>query len=254
MNDRNTIAKALADRVGHLTDVVESRYQISDKITIPSPILRILEESLLSGETHYTVRPGMPELRRRIAQEIGRLGGPRYDSVDNVLITNGDSESLFVTLLGMRFHPGKVLATSDHARHRQLFGLFDLEVLGALPEETPVPELRLLYRGWNSNSATQEAFTRLAVDRELPDFLNLEDALGSNRAIKIPPFSLERTLIAGNLDSFQGLPAFRLGYLLGPDAFLRRIRVWKQAISICSAAPSQRAAVAALTVWQKEAM
>jgi hypothetical protein len=194
----------------------------------------------------------MPELRKRIAKEISFLGGPSYDSIDNVLITNGDSESLFVTLLGLRLSQGEVVVADGQIRHRPLFGIFDLRPQKASKQWIPTRDVQFVYRERESSLATQEALHQLAVDQDLPDFLNLGDALASSHSLKIPPASIQHTLISGNLNALPGISVFQVGYLLGPEAFMRRIRVWKQALSICSPAPSQRAALTSLTYWQEK--
>ncbi len=252
MKENNSMARAIAGRVAHLVDAAESGHPGSNQVRIPPFILTAIEKSLLSGETHYTPRPGMPELRKRIAKEISLLGGPRYDSVDNALITNGDSESLFVTLLGLRLRQGEVVVAADQIRHQQLFGIFDLRPHKASKQLVPTQDVRFVYREKESSLATQEAVVQLAVNQNLPDFLSLGDALASSHSLKIPPTSTQHTLISGTLNALPGISAFRVGYLLGPEALIRRIRVWKQAISICSAAPSQRAALTALTYWQEK--
>jgi hypothetical protein len=252
MKKNNAVERAVADRVIHLADVAESGHPGSGQVRIPPFILTALKESLLSGETHYTVRPGMPELRKRIAKEISFLGGPRYDSIDNVLITNGDSESLFVTLLGLRLNQGEVVVADDQIRHRPLFGIFDLRPQKASKQWIPTRDVQFIYRERESSLATQKALLQLALDQDLPDFLNLGDSLASSHSLKIPPASIQHTLISGNLNALPGISVFQVGYLLGPEALIRRIRVWKQAFSICSPAPSQRAALTSLTYWQEK--
>ena len=252
MKAENPVAGAIAKRAAHLADVTELKDPGTCRIQIPAFILKSLEESLRSGETHYTVRPGMPELRERIAQEISLSGGPRYDSIDSVLITNGDSESLFVTLLGLKLHTGEVVVAPDQIRQQPLFEFFDLRSIPASQPMAPTPNIRLVYRERESSPAVQKALVQFTHDQAVPDFLNLGDVLASSRKLKIPPVSTRHSLLAGTLNSLPGIPVFRVGYLLGPEAYMSRIRVWKQALSICSAAPSQRAALTALTSWQEK--
>jgi len=252
MKAKNAVAKSLADRAGHLKGVGESCEPSIDQLRIPPFILTAVKESLLSGETHYTVRPGMPELRQRIAQEIHHLGGPRYDSIDNVLITNGESESLFVTILGLGLGGGEVATSAEFVQHQSLFDFFELVPHTDLHVLVPEQNVRFVYREQGSNLNTQETLVKFALDQDLPDFLNLGDALGSGHKSIFPPLSDQHTLIAGSLNALPGIEIFHTGYLLGPESLMNRIRVWKQAFSICSAAPSQRAALTALASWQEK--
>ena len=120
---------------------------------VPIDILEGVRDALLSGETHYTDRPGMRELREKVAATLGR-------SADEIVITTGDREARFVTRLA--------------------FG------------ETP------------------------------PD------------------------IVIGNWDEVPGLASFRVGYVAAPKEQAKKLRSWKQALSICTAAPSQRAVLVAL--------
>ena len=52
----------------------------------------------------------------------------------------------------------------------------------------------------------------------------------------------------GSLDGLSAMRPFRLGFVAAPPETLNGITKWKQASSICSPAPSQRAALWALGV------
>ena len=252
MKEKNAIAKSLADRAGYLKDVEESSEPSIDQVRIPPFILTAIKESLLSGETHYTVRPGMPERRQQIAREIHHLGGPRYDSIDNVLITNGESESLFLTILGLGLCGGEVATSAEFIQHQSLFDFFELIPHADLHALVPEQNVRFVYREQESNLDIQETLVKFAIDQNLPDFLNLGDAVGSSHIFKFPPVSHQHTLMAGSLNALPGIEVFQTGYLLGPEALMNRTRVWKQAFSICSAAPSQRAALTAIASLQEK--
>ena len=52
----------------------------------------------------------------------------------------------------------------------------------------------------------------------------------------------ETAVFLGSLDGFDDLAPFRVGFLRAPAALVGVLRRWKQALSICTPAPSQRAA------------
>ena len=56
----------------------------------------------------------------------------------------------------------------------------------------------------------------------------------------------EDAVVTGSLDSLPGLSSFRVGFASAPPALAPKLFAWKQALSICTAAPSQRAAILAL--------
>ena len=67
-----------------------------------------LRSALLGGETHYTPRPGLPELQEAIAQRIEAAGAPAGGTV---VVTAGRQEALFVALAGARAEGGDAPAT-----------------------------------------------------------------------------------------------------------------------------------------------
>lgn len=145
----DVMRRALAKRVGDLPAT-------SGPLAVGAAPLEILEgvhDALLSGETHYTDRPGMRELREKVAATLGR-------TADEIIITTGDREARFVI--------------------------------------------------------------RLAFE-EAPD-----------------------DIVIGNWDDVAGLESFRVGYVAAPKEKAAKVRSWKQALSICTAAPSQRAVLVAL--------
>jgi aspartate/methionine/tyrosine aminotransferase len=87
----------------------------------------------------------------------------------------------------------------------------------------------------------------LALSREpgeSPNVVVLGDALARPGA-PLPPIPLD-AIAVGSLDDLPGVASFRVGFVAGPEAAMRRVQTWKQALSICTAGPSQRAALAAL--------
>jgi len=204
--------------------------------------LTALEKALLAGETHYTVRPGIPELRRRIAVAIQARGGmipDAKDPADNVLITTSESEALFVILLGLGLESGEILTqTPSSCRHQALLGLRGLRL-----ETEWGSAARAIYRPIHLSETDHARLLRCALESDLPDILDLSADWSS----ELPRCDLRRTLIIGNLNGIKGLSLFRVGYLMAPRALIARCRPWKQAFSICTAAPSQRVAVLRLT-------
>jgi aspartate/methionine/tyrosine aminotransferase len=196
----------------------------------PEPIWRAVRAALVSGETHYTPRPGLLALRRKIAEEIAGRGGPTYDPAKAVVVTAGEQEALFTTLLGLAPGPGEfLLAARADCRHLPLFGL-----LGLVPRQGSGSGARFVYREAGFPSS----------DFELPEIFNLGDGLASKGAL--PSWDVARAVVVGSLDALPGVASFRVGFVAGAETVMRRVETWKQAFSICTAGPSQRAALASL--------
>lgn len=150
---------ALAERVRRLPNVKDT----VEVTPVSEEILKGVRDALLAGETHYTARPGIPELRAKLLERLAISDR----TADEVVITCGEREALFVA--------------------------------------------------------------RLALDLD-PLFPRDDESL---------PF-------VGTLDDLPGLSSFRVGFVCAPRELALKICTWKQALSICSAAPSQRAALLAL--------
>ena len=239
--------ESLARRVG----LIGIPADLAPDTVVAPALLAEVERALLEGDTHYTVRAGVPELRRRLIEELAAMGGPRYESLNNTLITTGEAESLFVTLLDFRHNPGIALAgCALPCRHESLFRLMKLE-LRRPDDAVPDGGIRLIYREGQADRGAHETLIGRTVRGGLVDILNLGSALASGCPAGIPPYAADRTLILGSFDALPGASSFRIGYLAGPERFTRRAAVWKQAFSICSAAPSQRAVLKALEDRQK---
>jgi DNA-binding transcriptional MocR family regulator len=229
------ISRQLAKRVSALrTERAPVRYGESP---LPTGLLAHLQEHLERGETHYTTRPGLPELRSSVAGKIRKRGGPDRDA-NSVIVTHGEGEALYVTLLGLGIGAKSIVAVSCDCHHRGL-----LEVMGIQevdPDDPKAGHAMASYR------EVREGFDDLApVVREgCFEILSLGGLLFSEEPWDSDLSSLsDHSIVIGHFDSLPGLDHFRMGYVAGPPELVKRMQTWKQALSICSAAPSQRAAM-----------
>jgi aspartate/methionine/tyrosine aminotransferase len=242
----------LANRITALADVSLSD-ETSAKHDADTSLLSGVETALLAGETHYTVRPGIPELRRMITQAIVSLGGPSpnaEDPMDNALITSDEAEAIFAIVLGLGLDSGEVLAATENTCHHEAL----LRVMGLRVEKRPSSETKLTYRSWDADPGQQQEVLDFATKNDLPDILDLGPSLVDPKWKTFPLVESSRTFITGNLDGLPGMSTFRVAYLMASKDRIARCRPWKQALSICSAAPSQRAAIFALSSAGEEVL
>ena len=199
-----------------------------------------LRKHLAGGETHYTARPGIPELRALIGSEIERRGGPSRDA-DGVIVTHGEGEALYVTLLGLGLGADPTIVVAEKCRHRKLFDLLDIAVVD--PSQTSAATAMASYRefGDESSAAAVAGTTESIGILALGGFLFSSESR-SPGATTLP----SSAILIGHLDSVPGLDHFRIGYVAGPPEIVKRIQTWKQALSICTAGPSQRATLFAI--------
>jgi aspartate/methionine/tyrosine aminotransferase len=242
------IGTHLAERLGHLGPLADHS---ASPVFVPPAILATVRDAMLAGETHYTSRPGLPELRALVASELIRLAAPSYDSATEVIITAGEREAVFVTLLGLRPDAGEVWTVGDAAPYAALFRFSGLTPSPIDDDRGSSPRAaRLLYRDRHATFTVHQRAVERAAEACVPDVVNIGAAVGCPDTTSVPHGIGDRTILLGGLDGLAGQQAFGAGFVAGPAALLDSIRTWKQAFSICTAAPSQRAALAALQAFR----
>ena len=199
---------------------------------IPLNILSAIEAALRAGDTHYTARPGLIELRAAVATRIARCGGPTLDPATDIVITAGEEEAMFVAIFALGW-PGTMCATltQEPGRHSSLFA--------ALNVTTKTDDgAAAVYRDIHRAAAKPSS----EIASEIVDAGDLVATGASWPSVDLRP----RTLLIGSLDALPGAGTFRVGFVLGRGSVMDKVRSWKQALSICTAGPSQRAVLSAL--------
>lgn len=199
-----------------------------------------LREALLGGETHYTPRPGLPELRAGITRRLEAFG---FAPGGETVITAGAREAGFVALAGARELAG------GEAGSRVLLspGLDDFDgvyaaclVLALSPE--PLLDIPTAWPEAVAAVLPVEAAEQVTVGPSRPLLLvDLGKRLLAGDGQ--PSRRIPRGAVAfGSFDGIGALAPFRVGFLHAPADRIPVLQRWKQALSICTPAPSQRAA------------
>jgi aspartate aminotransferase len=234
----------------------------------PEHVRQSAKDALDRGETHYTARPGVPELRRAIATRSTAEGFPA--TVDSVVVTNGGAEALYIALQ-TALQPGdRILvggpvapnitrmiefigATAQHlplrAQGRFMPDADDLSVgqatgARALLLASPSPVTGSALPG-----ATLERLLRVALSNGLTVILDRTHATCYYDPA-LARFSDQdlgaRVLTTGSFSTGHGLAGWRAGWFSAPAEHVATMRELKQAMSICTSAVAQYAALAAL--------
>ena len=235
-------------------------------------LLAGLRHHLLAGETHYPDRPGMGELRRRVGAALPGVGFPAREP-DGVLITQGEGESLFATILGLGGGEGAAIVARAGGRHQRLLDWMRVRVIepGTDVASEAEPAFHLIEYGagaeipGNGNVSDTPGLTQVhaignrlfgadsprdaSASGHVRDAPSSSDGPGAGSSVpSAPAGNLADAIVIGSLDGLEGMRPFSLGFVAAPVAVRPRIAKWKQASSICSPAPSQRAALWALGV------
>lgn len=229
-------------------------------------------EALDRGETHYTVRPGILPLRHALAAKIAADGGPEYDPRREVLISCGGQEGLFVAVQ-MLVSPGDEVLVQDpgYVAYREAVRLangvpvpvstrpedrFALTADAVAAAITPRTRLLVLVSPDNPTGGVmpRAELERIAALAREYDLRVIADETyrafvfdgAEHVSFAALPGMRERTITIGSFSKTYAMGGWRAGYVVGEASLLNPVTALKQALTICSPAPTQWAALAAL--------
>jgi len=205
---------------------------------------------------HYTRRPGIAPLCKAVARHLATFG-LTVNPDNEVVITGGPQESRFVALrvlaVGRTVYVPTVAPWPAYAAALSFAGAaaarFDPE--GELPEAQRAVLLLPTPNPATGQAYAAETLARLAAWAAAADLAVIADEaaaplLRPDRA-HVPfaslPAMAERTLTLGSFASVPGLDAWNVAWFAGPKSCSVPVRDLKQAMTICSSAASQYAAL-----------
>lgn len=252
----------------HLLDLASDELQQPTAPHIIAATINALEQ----GATHYTDRKGIPALRAAVTTYFGEQDDLHYNPTGEVLVCGGGHEALFVATQ-MLINPGDEVLLAEPTPPAYIEGV---RMAGGVPIGLPTcateqfvlcaervaaaitPCTRLLLfgspavpTGGITSGDDLAAIAQLAVDHDLVviwDATYRDLVAGSPPQLNIATLRgmRERTVTVGSLSTRYAMGGWRAGFVVGPQAFVHPITLMKQALTICSPAPSQWAALAAL--------
>jgi aspartate aminotransferase len=223
------------------------------------------KDALDRGETHYTVRPGVPELRSAIAARLTGDGFPA--TVDSVVVTNGGAEALYIALQAVVRQEERVLLVEPvlpNVRTMIQFIGGEIELMSGSAADRFCPDPDLIARSaapvlviTSPSTVTGSAISaddlrramQAAVEREMTIVLDRSAADCLYQPDDAPLGNAEfaaSTIVVGSFSMSHGLAGWRVGYFGAPAERIGELRNLKQAMSICTTAVSQFAALSAL--------
>ncbi|WP_159500599.1 pyridoxal phosphate-dependent aminotransferase [Microbacterium sp. 18062] len=231
--------------------------------------VHVVEEavrSLRAGRTHYGPAAGVPALREAIARsEAGPDRKP-----DDVLVTASAKYALFVALQAV-LDPGDevIVLTPGWVSYGAMVRLH-----GAVPVEVPLdassgyridieqlryaitPRTKAVILNTPSNPTgrvcTADELARLCELARQFDLVLVSDEVYARLVFQgehVSPAAIapERTIVINGLSKSHAMTGWRLGWLAGPPAIVRKATIVYQHTMSCTPTFVQDAAVAALT-------
>ncbi len=236
------------DIAATMDDVISLGVGEPDFVT-PDSILRAGISALEHGHTHYTSNSGTIELREAIARYLDRLYKINYDPVDEVLITVGVSEALYLALSAI-LNPGDEVIIPEpcfvsYAPEVSLAGgvpviidtvvANDFQVTGAAVEAAITPKTKALLIGYPNNPTgavmTRERLGEIAAVAEKHDLFIISDEIYDRLVYGIEhthfanlPNMRPRTVVLSGFSKSHAMTGWRLGYAVGPEAIIAAMR------------------------------
>ncbi len=240
--------------------------------TTPRPILEAGIRSLQAGETHYTSNSGKLEVRQAVADNLVKLYGVKYDPVNEIILTVGVSEALYLTFTAILDPGDEVIIPTP------CFVSYQAEVIlaGGVPVEIPsrfedrfqlnperiraaiTPKTKAIFVGYPCNPTgavaereTLQQVAEMAIEHNLLIVSDeIYDRLVYNfQHVCIPSLGDEikkRTILLGGLSKAYAMTGWRIGYACGPAEIIKGLVRIHQYTIMSAPTTAQDAALEAL--------
>lgn len=241
----------------------------------PQPIVEAGIASLRRGETRYTSNSGTWELRSALAKHLQGLYGLSYDPEEEILITVGVSEALYLAMAAT-LNPGDEVIIPEPC-----FVSYAPEVsfAGGVPVTIPTyvendfkvtaetiaanitPQTRGILIGYPNNPTgavmTREILTDIVALAVEHDLLLYSDEIYDQLVYGVPhvsvpslPGARERTILLGGFSKNYAMTGWRIGYACAPAPLLGAMRKVHQYTIMSAPTTAQAAALVALEQGQ----
>lgn len=258
------------DIAATMKDVISLGIGEPDFVT-PEPILQAGIESLQHGETHYTSNSGTIELRRAISKHLQKLYGVNYDPENEIIVTVGVSEALYLAMTAV-LNPGDEVIIPEpsfvsYAPEVSFAGGVpvmvptyvqnNFEVTAADIETAVTPQTKAIHLGYPNNPTgavmTRERMMEIAAVAEEHDLLIISDEIYDqlvygvqHTCVPALPGMRERTILLQGFSKDYAMTGWRIGYACAPADILAAMRKVHQYTIMSAPTTAQAAAVVAL--------
>ena len=263
------------DIVATMKDVISLGIGEPD-FTTPASILEAGIRSLQSGQTHYTSNSGIQELRLALANHIQDRYGVSYDPQNEMVITVGVSEALYLALTAL-LNPGEEVIVPTPC-----FVAYQAEVIlaGGVAVEIPsrmednfqprpadieaaiTPRTKAILIGYPNNPTgavvSRQILTEILEIAEKYDLMVISDEIYDQLVYGHPhvcfpalPGAKERTILLGGFSKDYAMTGWRIGYAAGPAELMQGLLRIHQYTIMSAPTTAQDAALEALLHGQQ---
>lgn len=237
----------------------------------PDHIIERGVDSLRRGQTGYTNNSGTIELRRAISDYIERLYGIHYAPENQVLVTVGVSEALWLAMKAILDYGDEVLVVEPcfvaNAAAVQMAGGVpvrvstrvenDFQVTGAELEAAITPRTKAILISYPNNPTgavlTHEHMLEVAAIAEKYDLVVISDEIYERLVYDFEhvnfaalPGMLDRTILLSGVSKSFAMTGWRIGYATAPEDIMAAMRKLHQYLIMSAPTVGQMAALQAL--------
>lgn len=258
------------DIAATMKDVISLGIGEPDFVT-PDSILRAGINSLRQGDTHYTSNSGTIELRGAISRYLDNLYNVFYDPEDELLVTVGASEGLYLALSAI-LDPGdevivpepcfvayvpEVFFAGGTAVTVPTFVENNFQVTAEEIERAITPKTKAILIGYPNNPTggvmSRENLLRLGEVANAHDLLVISDELYGRLVyhcehicVSSLPGMRDRTVLVNGFSKGYAMTGWRLGFLAAPKDLMGAMRKIHQYTIMSAPTMSQTAGLEAI--------
>ncbi len=243
--------------------------------TTPQPIIEAGIRSLQAGETHYTSNHGILELRQEITDHLEKLYGVSYDPLNEVIVSVGVSEALYLAFTAL-LNPGDevIIPTPCFVSYQAEVSLAggkpveiyttmedDFQPDPAVIEKAITPKTKAILLGYPNNPtgavASRETLEAIGKIAEKHDLVVISDEIYDRLVYEhdhvcFPSIEgmQDRTILLGGFSKNYAMTGWRIGYAAGPASLIKGLVRIHQYSVMSAPTISQYAALEALKVGE----
>ena len=237
----------------------------------PEPILKEGIASLNRGETQYTSNSGTIELREGLSHHLSKLYKLDYDPVDEILVTVGVSEALYLAVTAI-VDPGDEVIIPEpcfvsYAPEVAFAGGRPVTVATRVEDEFQVtaetiskaitPKTKAILLGYPNNPTgavmSRQTMSEIAEVARVHDLLIISDEIYDrlvygveHTCVPTLPGMRDRTILLGGFSKDYAMTGWRIGYACANPDLLAAMRKVHQYTVMSAPTTAQAAALAAL--------
>lgn len=261
------------DIAATMEDVVTLGIGEPDFVT-PPPILQAGLRSLQAGHTAYTSNSGILELREAVSRYLhDRYSAPFYDPENEVLITVGVSEAMYLIMQAILdfgdevivpqpcfvAYTASVILAGGHVVDIPTYASDNFQVRPADIEAAITPRTKAILIGYpcNPTGAVMDRAGMLEIARiaEKHDLIVISDEIydqlvyGDHKHVMFAslPGMAQRTVHLGGMSKDYAMTGWRVGFACGPADLLNAMRKIHQYLIMSASTVGQEAALAAFS-------